>query len=159
MNYYIDTEFHEGFYKAFMKSNRHFIDLISIGIVSEDGRKYYAISKEFDIYAAWNKWQQRTGEGDRNSIEPKVYWLRDNVLKPIYSELFLQEVNSVIDSTGKVPNIKFDFTYDNFKKLIKKYGKTNKQIAEEIKEFIDLQKVSASYKGENPKFYGCYIRL
>jgi hypothetical protein len=32
-----------------------------------------------------------------------------------------------------------DFTYSNFKKLIKRYGKTNKQIAEEIVQFIDAR--------------------
>lgn len=42
MRYYLDTEFIE-----YGKT----IDLISIGIVAEDGREFYAISKEFD----WNK--------------------------------------------------------------------------------------------------------
>lgn len=41
MKYYLDTEFIES-------SERKTIDLISIGIVAEDGRKYYAISTEFD---------------------------------------------------------------------------------------------------------------
>jgi uncharacterized protein YjfI (DUF2170 family) len=49
MNYYLDTEFIEG-----QQSLRLFgiptkslptIDLISIGIVSQDGREYYAVSK------------------------------------------------------------------------------------------------------------------
>ena len=43
MKYWIDTEFIE---------DGKTIDLISIGIVSEDGRKYYAISTEFDPYKA-----------------------------------------------------------------------------------------------------------
>lgn len=41
MKYFLDTEFIES-------SERKTIDLISIGIVAEDGRKYYAISTEFD---------------------------------------------------------------------------------------------------------------
>lgn len=41
MKYFLDTEFIES-------AERKTIDLISIGIVSEDGRKYYAISNEFD---------------------------------------------------------------------------------------------------------------
>jgi hypothetical protein len=41
MKYFFDTEFIES-------SERKTIDLISIGIVAEDGRKYYAISTEFD---------------------------------------------------------------------------------------------------------------
>jgi len=45
--YFIDTEFIEGFHKPLFGKRRHFIDLISIGIVAEDGREYYAISNEF----------------------------------------------------------------------------------------------------------------
>lgn len=45
MKYYLDTEFIES-------SERKTIDLISIGIVAEDGRKYYAISTEFDASLA-----------------------------------------------------------------------------------------------------------
>lgn len=47
MKYFLDTEFIEGFHKPFFGKKRHFIDLISIGIVAEDGRTYYAISTEF----------------------------------------------------------------------------------------------------------------
>lgn len=39
MRYFLDTEFIE---------DGRTIDLISIGVVAEDGREYYAISKEFD---------------------------------------------------------------------------------------------------------------
>lgn len=48
MRYYIDTEFIEGFHKPLFGKRRHFIDLISIGIVASDGREYYAISNEFN---------------------------------------------------------------------------------------------------------------
>lgn len=48
MKYFFDTEFIEGFHKPFLGKRRHFIDLISIGIVAEDGREYYAVSNEFD---------------------------------------------------------------------------------------------------------------
>ena len=48
MKYFIDTEFIEGFHKPLFGKKRHFIDLISIGIVCEDGRSYYAISNEFN---------------------------------------------------------------------------------------------------------------
>lgn len=39
MRYFYDTEFIE---------DGHTIDLISIGVVAEDGRSYYAISKAFN---------------------------------------------------------------------------------------------------------------
>lgn len=48
MKYFIDTEFIEDFYKPPFGKRRHFIDLISIGIVCEDGREYYAISTDFN---------------------------------------------------------------------------------------------------------------
>lgn len=47
MKYFLDCEFIEGFHKPISGKRRHFIDLISIGIVAEDGREYYAISNEF----------------------------------------------------------------------------------------------------------------
>lgn len=48
MKFFLDTEFIEGFKKPLFEKKRHFIDLISIGIVCEDGREYYAISNEFN---------------------------------------------------------------------------------------------------------------
>jgi hypothetical protein len=55
MKYFIDTEFLEGTQKEsfpislFRKQTPPTIDLISIGIVAEDGREYYAISKDFNL--------------------------------------------------------------------------------------------------------------
>lgn len=78
MKYYLDTEFIEGFppvrifgvqLPKWLAKRRHTIQLISIGLVSEDGREYYAISKDFDLKFAWNN-----------------KWLRENVLLPIYNE-------------------------------------------------------------------------
>lgn len=65
MKYFIDTEFIEGFHKPLFGKRRHFIDLISIGIVSEDGREYYAISNEY-----------RYKDADK--------WVQDNVILPMY---------------------------------------------------------------------------
>lgn len=48
MKYFIDTEFIEGFKKPLFGKRRHFIDLISIGIICEDGRTLYRISNEFN---------------------------------------------------------------------------------------------------------------
>lgn len=46
--FFIDFEFIEGFHKPLFGKRRHFIDIISVGIVCEDGREYYAISNEFN---------------------------------------------------------------------------------------------------------------
>lgn len=55
MKYFLDQEFISGFHKPLFGKRRHFIDLISIGIVCEDGREYYAISNEFKSRDA-DKW-------------------------------------------------------------------------------------------------------
>lgn len=63
MKYFLDTEFIEGFKKPISwlptigRFNKpyHSIQLISIGIVAEDGRTYYAISSEFNPNDA-NQW-------------------------------------------------------------------------------------------------------
>jgi hypothetical protein len=173
MNYYIDTEFLEGTQTKRILGfpvgkTKPTIDLISIGIVAEDGREYYAISKDFNLKEAWNRWQQRTGEGDRNNTEPRLYWIRENVLKPIWEELVQkwalaeEAANRVNCTTGYNPPIKF--TCKNFKRLINEYGKTNKQIAEEIKAFCKpqrkydiVQPITIEYSEiQNPVFYGYY---
>jgi len=166
MNYFLDTEFLEGSQKTFFGKTKPTIDLISIGIVSEDSREYYAISKDFNLKEAWNRWQQRTGEGDRNNIEPRLYWIRENVLKPIYKELLKRENNSNVKGNYmfgfNLPVIKYNFTYKNFKRLVNKYGKTNKQIAEEVKVFctgdvLSIEKARYYEVQHKPcKFYAYY---
>jgi len=67
MKYFFDTEFIEGFHKPLFGKRRHFIDLISIGIVAEDGREYYAISNEYNYADADD-------------------WVKENVILPLYKE-------------------------------------------------------------------------
>lgn len=67
MKYFIDLEFIEGFHKPLFGKRRHFIDLISIGIVAEDGREYYAVSNDFN---------------ERDADQ----WVKDNVIHPIFKE-------------------------------------------------------------------------
>lgn len=54
MNYYIDTEFHE-YHK---NSKIPTIDLISIGIVSDDNREFYAICSDCNINDIWKMWRR-----------------------------------------------------------------------------------------------------
>lgn len=65
MKYFLDTEFIEGFHKPLFSKRRHFIDLISIGIVSEDNRALYFISSEYNY----------------NDADP---WVMANVITPAY---------------------------------------------------------------------------
>lgn len=61
MKYFYDTEFIE---------DGKTIDLISIGIVCEDGRAYYAVSKEFKVKKA-SQWVK---DNVLNKLPPKPDW-------------------------------------------------------------------------------------
>ena len=164
MKYFLDTEFLEGTQKKLFGETKPTIDLISIGIVCEDGREYYAISKDFNLKEAWNRYDIKTSHNLFGGQDYKVYWIRDNVLKPIFYEMYGKDIN--------FHNIDKYFTYKEFKKLINKYGKTNKQIAEEIVQFVDARwieegNVSKGFmypggtsieevKTTNVQFYGYY---
>ena len=188
MKYFLDTEFLEGTQKKWFGETKPTLDLISIGIVAEDGREYYAISKDFNLKEAWNRYDL-VKDGFRDCgmtpIYKKVYWIRENVLKPIYVDLkakkqFDEGIGSPI-LMSKEGHIKFNkaiirgqkcFTFKEFKKLIKKYGKTNKQIAEEVLDFINTNGTLIHKPYDNsqknivfsdiiekygkPKFYGYY---
>ena len=145
MKYFLDTEFIEGTQKpsifSFKKKTKPTIDLISIGIVSEDNKDYYAISKNFNLKEAWNRFQINTHLAIGGKVETKQYWIRENVLKPIFNKLLIQEQEYLLLKEryiGYSPNINNKFTYKNFKRLINKFGKTNKEIAEEVKDFCKV---------------------
>lgn len=138
MRYYLDTEFLEGTQKSFFGKTKPTIDLISIGIVSEGGKEYYAISKDFNLKEAWNRYDVVTEQvyGDLRNIFPegrkkKVYWIRENILKPIFKDLWFD--NCHLQNLHHCSN---DFTYRNLKKLINLYGKSNEKISQEIKKFV-----------------------
>jgi len=133
------------------------IDLISIGIVAEDGRELYLISKDFNLDEAWNRFQLDQGHGDqRNDPPKKVYWLRENVLRPIFYELMGKDI--------QFHDIDRNFTKSHFRALIKHHGKTNAEIVEEVVRFvmpsseevpgIDFMQYQELYS--RPKFYGYY---
>lgn len=67
MKYFIDTEFIEGFHKPIWGKKRHFIDLISISILSEDGRIYEAVSSEYSYSEASD-------------------WVKQNVISSLYTD-------------------------------------------------------------------------
>lgn len=164
--YFYDTEFLEGpqnktFLDMSIGKTKPTIDLISIGIVDEEGREFYAISKDFNLKEAWNRYDKEVNRGYPVAGPEyfKKYWIRENVLRPVWQELcykdFCESTQNVIDITKEGSfelfkkeclEISYSFTYKNIKKLLNKYGNTNKQISEDIKIFI---------KGL-PEFYGYY---
>lgn len=138
MKYFLDTEFLEGTQKKLFGKTKPTIDLISIGLVAEDGREYYAISKDFNLKEAWNRYDLEIQYGDMRNRYPegkKVYWIRENVLRPIWVEECKN--GFTLEKSPMTPHgIESLFTYSNFKALLFKYGKTNKQISTEIKNFV-----------------------
>jgi len=172
MKYFLDTEFLEGAQKPLFGKAINTIDLISIGIVSEDERKYYAISKDFNLVAAWHSYQLEDDtdvNGDVVKNIKKVYWLRANVLKSIFHELISQEYqgkNKSERTIGYSRSFDTKFTYGNLKRLLKKYGKSNETIAKEIKNFIYCENIDEGgqiilgnfhpNKNPSPFFYGYY---
>ncbi len=174
MKYFFDTEFLEGSQKRFFGKTKPTIDLISIGIVSEDDRSFYAISNEFNLKEAWNVWQQRKGQGDRNNIQPKEYWIRENVLHPVYIDLIDKYNNDLrrmrsLNITYKLYDV-FIFNYKNLKWLIDMYGQTNIEIANGICSFIygddcgssgmSPLEIACNYESidssKNPEFYAYF---
>lgn len=153
MKYFIDTEFHEYQKKPLFGKPIDTIELISIGIVSEEiieqvsdtgrrtflhngtyinhdmfrgSKEYYAICKEFDLKAAW-----------------KNEWLRENVLPGVLEELIVKEHASILKEITVIgyssrKQKEYPFTFKSLKYLLNKYGKTKKQIAEDILVFTDF---------------------
>lgn len=119
MNYFFDTEFHARIKKPWFGKKHHLMELISIGIVDEDGRTYYAVSSDFDLKAAWNN-----------------TWLRENVLHPIYKDLKDIQNENLVEQMF-YGHLWSRFTYKSLKLLIKWHGKTNDQIAAEIFNFVN----------------------
>jgi hypothetical protein len=155
------------------------VDLISIGIVGEDNREYYAISKEFNLEEAWNRFEvvnyttKKLHKRVKGEIDTyKEYWIRENVLKPIYNELSSFHISDIPHTHfgGRAIDTRYlTFSYKSLKWLLDKYGKTNKQIAEEIKKFTspvqnmdknipDHWQVAEQFKIDRsvPQFYAYY---
>ena len=180
MKYFMDFEFLEGkqdktIFGIKYGETKPTIDLISIGIVAEDGREYYAISKEFNLREAWDRYDKVINKHYPLGPEyNKVYWIRDNILYSIYLELSDRELHEQYYYNND------DWNYKEFKRLINKYGKTNKQIVEEIKDFVShkdtnllinnlnfnseiewcfenrMNIIDKKYPHYLPKFYGYY---
>ena len=177
MNFYIDTEFLEGTQQKTILGlipNKHTqptIDLISIGVVDECGNEYYDICKEFNVKGAWNRYDIKG--------EEKVYWLRENVLKPVWKELeYMEDLDlkqrhdmmNVIEEDqiyfNEVHLKESNFNFKRFKKLLKKHGSSKDSIAENLKEFIYTNaghvkymvdgKITYGRSQEKINFYGYY---
>lgn len=171
MKYFFDTEFIEGPQKQKVLGitigiTKPTIDMISIGIVSENGRKLYEISKDFNIDHAWDKWQWNT-DPDTLDVIRRIYWIRENVLKPIFDQMITMEkveCQKMLERAGIiciVPN--YEFNKKTFKKLINKHGISNDLMAKKVISFCNEKSDSLGYltkvvtgKNSSIEFYAYY---
>ena len=143
---FIDTEFLEGTQKRRILgiplwNTAPTIDLISIGLVDEDGREYYGISREFNLREAWNRFDYDRGSGDARNLPPrKVYWIRNNVLLPIYNWFVEKEekenARANLFGTSITSGYGEAFSYSNLEGYLKLYGKSRSQIKYDIETFL-----------------------
>lgn len=172
MKYFIDTEFLEGTQRKLFGRTKPTIDLISIGIVAEDGREYYGISKEFNLREAWN----RADEEDRGiDGYRKTFWLRNNVLKSVFDDLaalYTADCEKMIESRIEFNHRNMEFTYRNMKWLLQNYGLSREELAHGVFTFVHAHTIKkwddkfsfaeeivkhAYQNGEKPlEFYGWY---
>lgn len=109
MKYFLDTEFIEGFHKPLFGKRRHHIDLISIGIVAEDGREFYAISNEFNPKDA-NDWVKenvirqlpKKHFNGHNVEEAKLWKSNAQIAKEIVEFINSEPIKTVGSGTGTV---------------------------------------------------------
>jgi hypothetical protein len=80
VKYFYDTEFHE---------DGKTIDFISIGVVAEDGREFYRVSKDFDTRrVAQNEWLM---ENVMTSIDHEQFIVHDFEGKPAIRDLYVTD--------------------------------------------------------------------
>lgn len=84
MKYFYDTEFHE---------DGSTIDFISIGMVSEDGREFYAVSNEFNTRrVAKNDWLM---ENVMSTIRHDKFVVADYAGFPLVRDIYVTDDNSM----------------------------------------------------------------
>lgn len=126
MNYYFDTEFIE---------DGRTIDLISIGMVAENGNTLYEISSEFNVDKASD-------------------WVCLNVLEPMFKDFQLSNATSMAahimadEQLSRIERIK-----QVTKGYIKFKGRSRARIAELVKEFVNDNLQTSDDK---PVFYAYY---
>jgi hypothetical protein len=148
MKFFLDTEFHE--YKkdsrilGIRTSSIDTIELISVGIITENGESFYEICNEFDVESAWSN-----------------DWLRDNVIHKIFLDLLVMETELNLIQTNTD-----EFNIHNLSYLLREHGSTKSSIACGIKEFVyknsqidnpELNENWEKIKHQFPvEFYGYY---
>jgi hypothetical protein len=120
LRYFLDTEF---------KEVPGSIDFISIGIVAEDGREYYAVNKGMQTESIW-----------------KDDWLRKNVIPSLFRYGAGESPGIKMPNTPVSISVPVDFS--DFENKVRFYGMEREQIAEGILEFVSMD--------ASPRFYVYY---
>lgn len=138
-NYYFDCKFQQRERKRFLNlfgPRQTYFELISVSLVTEDGRSYYAICKE----TGFNDCSQET---------------QQTVLLPIFNELidqaYAEGFLGIHDDWSK-PEL---FDAANYNALVGQYGKTRDQIMQELAEFLN-DPLPADTTPNNHFFSGSY---
>jgi len=136
MKYYIDTEFIEGFNKPIFGKNRHFIDLISIAIVGEDGSEFEAISSEYNY-----------NDADE--------WVKENVIIPLYLKTVHGDNRNIFSSENFHKH--YGMSNKKIKAEILKYIWRDAWSAwmDSSDEFFD-RGIKYGWCSENPEFYAYF---
>lgn len=126
----------EGFRKnwGWFGKKEHFIDLISIALVDEQGHTFYAVSKDFDLHRAWNVHDKVLNKSYPLGPEyDRVYWVRENVLRPIFKEFYKPNLSNLHHDPP--------FTYRNMKRVIESIGLSNQEIKDRVLSFVYAQAI------------------
>jgi len=136
MKHFFDCEFIEGFKKPLFGKRRHFIDLISIGIVAEDGREYYAISNEYNYNDADD-------------------WVKKNVIDRMYIDTVHGDIRNICDATN------FHKAYGKSNKIIAEditlfcYPDIAPNFSHAKEEFL-IRSKKYGWNTKHPEFYAYY---
>ena len=135
-NYFYDTEFIEGKQRARLFGmplpwkTKPTIDLISIAIIHEKGSMFSEVSKDFNLREAWNRYDLVEASPAKKYMgfyTERVYWIRNNVLKPIF-DANKNVVFPNVDSPA--------FTFRNMRKVIKFCGRSSEDIRDGVMDFV-----------------------
>lgn len=116
------------------------IDLISIAMVDENDKELYLISNEFALGEAWERYQLKKVYGDARNRYPngiKEYWIRENVLRPLFNHLVKIDRKGNKQVTATWSTSDDNFTRKNLRRLLKVYGSSREDIKQRILAFTE----------------------
>lgn len=130
MKYYLQCKLFDGQNKYLLRPNQHIIQMISIGIVCEDGRSYYALSKDFN---------SRKAPQD----------VLENVIVPVCNEFIAQAPAKTQDTISYI--VKKKSVYMGVVAVQVHCGKDASTMAKEIADFLTYRHITVQDPEVGPK--------